>query len=124
MEESKRRYKCKKLVYIAGKYRSDMEWGIHKNIRLAEDYGAKLIMTNEDFFPVIPHKNTQGYGGLTDDQYMLDGTLELLSACDYILMLPGWTASEGARSEYEYAEKVGIPEITIEEIRKLNRKGK
>ena len=100
------------LVYVAGKYRGKTEYDVWSNIQTADYYGAELI--KRGYFPVVPHKNTAGYGGLQDDQFFLDGTMEMLKRCDYIYLLPDWESSEGARLEKEEAVVLGIPELEVE----------
>ncbi len=41
-----------------------------------------------------------------------DVSLEFVSACDAMIMLPGWEESRGARREKELAEKMHIPVFT------------
>ena len=94
------------LIYTAGKYRAKTEYEVWVNIQTADYYGAELI--KKGFFPVIPHKNTAFFGGLKDDKFFLDGTLEMLRRCDSIFMLPDWESSEGARNEHAEAQKLGL----------------
>ena len=45
---------------------------------------------------------------LADDQFWLDGTLELMRRCDAVVLVDGWQHSSGARGEIEEARKLGI----------------
>lgn len=98
-------------VYTAGKYRGKRPIDVKRNIRLADMWG-ELLCEKLGVLPVIPHKNTEGYEGLQDDEWFLLATLELMRGCDAVFMLPGWEDSEGARGEKAEAERLGIPVFT------------
>src|SRR5258708_35264365 len=59
--------------------------------------------------PVVPHANTSHYDGIGDDQFWLDGTMQLLRRCDAMVCLENWKASSGARAEHEEAVRRGMP---------------
>ena len=100
-----------KLVYIAGCYRAPTEWLVHQNILLAEKHASWIMKNHQDIYPIIPHKNSQGMGGLREDDYFLKGGLEILSKCDFIYLLPNWTKSEGAKIEWSFAKERGIARL-------------
>jgi hypothetical protein len=97
----------KKVVYIAGPYRSDKgEYFVRQNIRSAED--AALFVWQNGGVALCPHKNTSGLGGAAPDEVWLEGDLELLQRCDAILMIEGWERSGGARKERQMAIDTGM----------------
>jgi hypothetical protein len=97
-----------KLAYVAGPYRASTEFEIKLNIEMARRIGAGLA--RKGYYPVIPHSNTSLFEHLgLPDKFWLDGTLELMRMCDLVVMCPDWQNSEGAKSEYEEAKKLGIP---------------
>ena len=108
-----REYKKIKLVYMAGAYRGKTEWEVRCNIIKAEKYAALIINHSNKLFPIIPQKNTAHMGGLRENKYFLDGTMEMLKRCDYIYMIPGWANSEGAILELQEAIRLGIPEFIL-----------
>jgi len=106
------------IVYIAGKYSGPegketdyAETGI--NILKARRIAVEVA--NKGFTPLCPHLNTAHFQfdcKCTYEDY-LKGDLEMLSRCDYICMVPGWEDSPGARVEYDFAKKAGIPIFDI-----------
>jgi hypothetical protein len=96
-----------KAIYLAGPYRAPTAWAIEKNVRLAEEWGLQVAELG--LLPVIPHTMFRYYHGQATDQFWLAATLELLSRCDAILMLPGWSSSEGSRGEYALAGQLRMP---------------
>jgi hypothetical protein len=98
-----------KVCYVAGKYRSNTEWGLVQNIRHAEEVALKLW--EEGYAVICPHKNTAHFGGAIPDgkehEMWIEGDLELLRRSDVVCMLQGWEQSEGAKAEYELAVELG-----------------
>lgn len=103
-----------KLIYIAGKYRGKKRYHVKENIMFAERFQLELTKKYPEYFFVVPHVMTAAVDGVHDDQYFLDGTLEVLKRCDGIYLLPNWEHSEGAKFEYDYALKNGIKDYTEE----------
>ena len=97
-----------KVIYVAGKYRARNEWELEMNLRHAEDVAIKLWA--EGWAVICPHKNMAHFGGAVgmDDNIWLEGDLELLSRCDAIYMMSGWTTSEGATAERNLAKELGL----------------
>lgn len=89
-----------KVVYVAGPFRGQTQWHIAENIRAAERIG--LLVANAGAMPLIPHANTAHFHGLINDQFWIDGTLELLKRCDAAVFMDNWQASSGARGELDY----------------------
>ena len=47
-------------------------------------------------------------GGLRQSEYM-DICFAMIRAADAVVFLDGWKDSEGAKAEYAYAKKIGLP---------------
>lgn len=95
-----------KVVYVAGPYRAETEWGLIENIRNAEN--AAIELWKQGWAVICPHKNTAHFGGLCDDGVWLEGDLEILRRCDAIYLAKGWHKSQGALKELELARELGL----------------
>ena len=99
-------------VYVASAY---TKGDVAVNVRASIDAADELI--NEGFIPFCPlltHFHHMIHPHDYETWMMLD--LEWLSACNYLLRLPG--ESSGADYEVEYARSVGIPVFyTIEQLK-------
>lgn len=99
-----------KIAYIAGPYRSTSASGIMTNIRNAEKIAIEFW--RKGYAVLCPHKNSAFFDGLAPDSVWLEGDLEfirrLIPGTDVIIMVPGWTESEGAKAERELAMSLGI----------------
>lgn len=98
-----------KVIYVAGPYRADTEWGVVQNIRHAEE--AAIRLWKEGWAVLCPHKNSALLGGSlgdVDDSTWLAGGLELLRRSDAIYMLKGWSNSSGAVKEFQLAIKLNL----------------
>lgn len=95
------------IIYVAGPYRGDRPIDVKRNIRNADIWGERLV--DLGIAVHIPHKNTEGYEGLQNDQWFLDATMESMRRCDAVFLIPGWEKSSGARGEKAEAERLGIP---------------
>jgi hypothetical protein len=98
-----------KLIYIAGPYRSNTEWGLEGNIRIAEEAALELWQLGAAV--ICPHKNTANFGGAKglDDNTWLKGDIEIMKRCDAVFALIGWHVSRGATEEIKLAKQLGIP---------------
>jgi len=96
----------KKLVYIAGPYRSDTEYGVKLNIDRAEAVALKYWKAGYAVF--CPHKNSSFMGGSCPDETWLEGGLAFLAKCDAIVMMEGWKDSAGSVVEYNKAWQLGL----------------
>ena len=105
-----------KLLYIAGPYRDDTENGVFENIIAARDVATFVASIQKDWFPVTPHLNTMFMGGVREDEYWLEGDLEIIKRCDAVLLMDDWVYSKGARKEKDVAEEFGIPCFTEDEF--------
>ena len=95
-----------KLIYVAGPYRAESAWEVEKNIRRAEEAG--LTLAGLGACPVIPHTMFRFFNGLRTDEFWLEATLQLLSKCDAVYMVPGWENSEGSIGEHAHAQAHGF----------------
>lgn len=93
------------LCYIAGPYRAPTESQIVENIRLAEMVAIKYWKLG--FSVICPHKNTAFFGGILPDSVWLEGDFEIIRRCDFIVMLPTWKMSQGAKMEHDFALSLG-----------------
>lgn len=96
-----------KVVYIAGPYRAPTQWQIEQNIFNARAVGVTVARLGA--MPLIPHSNTAHMDGIADDQFWLDGTLELCRRCDALVTVLGWTDSSGAKAEVAETLALGKP---------------
>jgi len=97
------------VVYIAGSYRADTEWGLVENIRRAE--AAAIRLWKQGYAVICPQKNTAHFGGLCDDSIWLEGDIEILKRCDIIYMLRGFHLSKGSCEELRIAVQNNIKVI-------------
>lgn len=111
-----------KVVYVAGKFRGANAWEVAENVRVAERVGMEVAQAGA--MPMIPHANTAHFDGTMDDQFWLDGTMELLRRCDAVALAGNWRASGGACMEKDEAHRLGIPVFfSIHELRHWLRDG-
>lgn len=103
-----------KVVFISGSYRAPTPAGIVSNAMLARKYAIKYWQLG--FFVICPHTNSFLFDGICNEEVWLDGYLEILSRCDAIVMIPGWTASTGATAEYKFAKENNIEIIYDQEV--------
>lgn len=93
------------IIYTAGKYTGLVD----ENIAVAREWAKKLWEAGH--VCICPHLNTAHFEAdckATYEDYIA-GDLKIISRCDAIFMLPGWTDSQGAQKEYKYAIQHGIP---------------
>ena len=96
-----------KTVFIAGPYRGVNAWAVEKNVQYAEAYIYPIAELGAA--PLCPHTMTRNFDGTFTDEFWLEVTMELMTRCDAIFMVPGWQRSEGARAELAEAEALGLP---------------
>lgn len=107
------------LIYIAGPFRAPTWLGVRRHVERVRDLG--LLIAEAGGYPIMPHTMTAEFDGLLTDQFWLDGTLELLTRCDGLVLLPTWQASRGARAEQAWAVDAGMPWLVAETLDMLPR---
>lgn len=98
------------LIYVAGRYRAATREAVAANIEAARQVGIEAARLG--WYPVIPHCNTAHMELATpghDDQFWLAGTLELMTRCDAVVLVPGWQNSAGTKAEMARADALRIP---------------
>lgn len=104
-----------RLIYVAGKYLGESDWETYLNIHKARVIARKLW--DEGWAVICPHSNTAFFGGADernrddpngDWQRWIKGDLEILSRCDGIFMLSGFSFSRGAVIELNRAKELGL----------------
>lgn len=119
-----------KVVYIAGKFRGANAWEVHKNVQEALKVGFEVAALGA--MPLIPHVINLPFDGTLNDQFWLDGAMELLRRCDALMTVSNWTTSTGAKDEiHEAVSKLGIPVFHhlqdlarwLDEVRSINKEG-
>lgn len=105
-----------RVVYIAGPFRDVTPWAVEQHVRVAE--ALSFLVASVGAMPLCPHTNTRFSHGTLTEQFWLDGTLELMSRCDAVILTPDWQTSEGARAEVVKARQLNIPVFeTIDALR-------
>ena len=95
------------VIYIAGPFRGDTAWQVEQHIRHAETlayYVARL-----GAMPLCPHTNTRFFHGELSEQFWLEGTIELMSRCDGVILTEDWHSSASARAEVARAHQLNLP---------------
>ncbi len=94
-----------KVVYVAGPYRALTPWQVECNVREVERWGLEIAKLGA--MPLMPHANTRFFNGLLTSEFWLEGTLELLKRCDAGFFIPGWRASSGSCTEWDWCDRSG-----------------
>jgi len=102
-------------IYVAGPFRGPHHWAVAQNVERARAHAYKLAQAGA--VPLCPHSMFEKFDGTLDDQFWLDGTLELLKRCDAIAMIPGWEASNGSCGELKWAEENKLPAFYFGDVR-------
>lgn len=90
-------------VYIAGPITDNPNYAI-------EFCEVETWLREHGFEPVNPARNVEeSYKGY------IDTGLKQLMSCDMICLLDGWSDSDGASLEWDYACTVEMPELTLPE---------
>lgn len=98
-----------RVVYLAGPYRAKTIFGVLWNIRKARRVAIKLWKWG--YAVICPHANTALFPHEGKINY-IKGDLEIIlrmrEGHDYMIMLPGWQKSEGAKAELERAHNISL----------------
>lgn len=97
-----------RVVYVAGPLLGPNDWEVTRNIHRAASLGYEVAKLGA--YPVIPHTNTGSvFIGTMTPEFWYAGTLELLSRCDAMVLVPGWEDSKGTREEVQEAKRNSMP---------------
>ena len=96
-----------RVGYVAGPYRGSSAWAVEQNIREAETLALEVWRRGAAC--ICPHTNTRFFQGALPDQVWLEGDLEMLRRCDFLVLTSRWRESLGAKTEHDEARKIGIP---------------
>ena len=78
-----------------------------ENGRKAEARAIEVWRHN--FVAFCPHMNSAFFDGLVPDEFFLAGTMEMLRRCDGLIVVPGWSKSEGTKAEIRWCFDNGVP---------------
>ena len=96
-----------RLVYVAGPYSATNAYAVQHNINKAWEMGCHVADLGA--FPVIPHTNTMHMDGIQPYKFWAEGTMQLMTHCDAVLILDGYIDSRGTKAEIKEAERLKIP---------------
>lgn len=96
-----------KLGYVAGPFRSETQEGVNENIRRAASVGH--IIRKHGFAAIVPHLESLHNQEALDEDGWIRHNIELLSRCDFMIVLENWSKSKGTILEIENAKEIGIP---------------
>lgn len=96
-----------KVVYVIGPLRADTPWGVEQNIREAER--AAVQVWRAGLSANCVHSATRFMHGAAPEAVFLDGVTEQLRRADAVIVVGGWTCSEGSRLEVQEAQRLGLP---------------
>lgn len=103
-----------KVVYLAGPYRGSNAWEIEQNVRKAE--GEALRLWQAGYAVICPQANTRFYNGAAPDNVWLEGDIEILKRCDYLVLMDGVPLSKGVIRELCVAKEENIPVRLVSEL--------
>ncbi len=69
----------------------------------------------------VKHDEPEGKGSLAWEEYLRGDLIAMLSHCNVVLVLPGWTDSRGAKLEVHVAEALGMPIYTLDDEGNIER---
>jgi len=96
-----------KVIYIAGPYHAANSNQLRLNIQAAENLAA--LVWQAGFVALCPHTNNAFFDGIATDEIFFKGTIEMLSRCDGLILLPSWYESKGTIAELAYCLVANIP---------------
>jgi len=100
-----------KTAYIAGPYRAKTKLGVILNIWRARKVAKKYWKLGYAVF--CPHLNSCLMDGTVTDENFLKADLKFLECSDLVVMIHEWEKSEGSKSEFWLAKRLG-KEIIME----------
>lgn len=95
------------VVYVAGPFRGSSAWAVEQHVRKAEELAMAVARLGA--MPLCPHTNTRFFNGTLTDDFWLDGTIELMSRCDAVVVTDDWHLSAAARAEVTRAHQLNLP---------------
>lgn len=110
-----------KCIYVAGAMSANNIVSVLENLHRGIKYGAKLFELG--YAPYVPHldsmfKIVQGDDLNVPMDYWYKYTMEFLTRCDAVFVVPKSEKSTGTQAEIITANELGIPVYyTIEELR-------
>ncbi len=101
-----------RLLYIAGPWRGETHREVELNINTAHTVGK--VAAKRGWFPVMSHIEAANLGhispdSLGDDNFYLQGAIELMLRCDAVLLCPGWEDTNEIPSLVDIAERASLP---------------
>ena len=100
-----------KVVYVIGPFRAKTHWDVRLNVLVAERLGLEVSKLGA--MPLIPHKNTENFDGLLDENFWVEGTKELLRRCDAAITVAAigerWEHSRGSIGEVQEMDRLARP---------------
>lgn len=91
----------KNIIYLSGKMTGEVDYGFPVFDKYAE------LWRKAGYVISSPAENFGKAHGLDRNQYLKIDYLNLINSCSGIAMIPGWEASEGARTELAIAQSLG-----------------
>lgn len=103
-----------KLAYLAGPYRGKGVNGTFNNIMRAREVSRKYWV--KGYAVICPHLNAMLMDGdeIGQDAF-LKGTMLMMEVCEVVIMMRGWSASQGSQAEHERAIQLNKTIIYDEE---------
>ncbi len=95
------------LIYVAGPYISETNYGIERNIRKAEEVAIEIVKLG--VMPVCTHPMTRYMGGISPEEFWIKGTMALMLVCDAVVLVEDWINSKGTIGEIKACFENGIP---------------
>ena len=94
------------LIFVSGPYRADTEAGVARNIEAARE--VAMDIWTKGHYALCPHANSAFMGGVVPDEQFLAGDLVMMSKCNAVCLVEGWSQSVGAVAEVKVARRLGI----------------
>ena len=95
-----------KIAYVIAPYRAKTLYQLHKNIQRAEECAAQLWRFG--FAVICPHKNSAYFDGIMPDETFINGDLEILRRCDFVVCADDSVISDGMGKELDFAYQHNI----------------